>query len=100
MTDRILKYILIALAAMNVADYLFTLRAIYVMGVPEANPLMDLALGTPLFGVIKCLLIPALCYVLWRARHHWRRPAIVGLLMFVTAAYSGVTVWHLIGQLI
>jgi len=94
-----LKAVLCALAAMNVADYLFTLRAIYVLRVPEANPIMDMTLGTPLFGAIKCLLIPALCYLLWRARHRWQRPAIHALLLFVTVAYSGVTVWHLIGQL-
>lgn len=99
MTERMLKAVLCALAAMNVADYLFTLRAIYVMGVPEANPLMDLTLGTPLFGLIKCIIIPAACWMLWRARHHWWRPAIVGLLLFVTVAYSGVTVWHVWGQL-
>ena len=99
MKDRILKYILIALAAMNILDYLFTLRAIYVMGVPEANPIMNMTPGTPLFGVVKLLIVPGLCYLMWRVRHRWRRPAIVGLLMFVTSAYFGVTVWHLIGQL-
>ena len=89
MKDRILKYILIALAAMNILDYLFTLRAIYVMGATEANPIMAAAMDAGLFGPVKLLAVPGLCYLMWRVRHRWRRPAIVGLLMFVTSAYSG-----------
>ena len=100
MTDRILKYILIALAAMNILDYAFTMRAVYVLGATEANPIMAAALGTPAFAVIKLLIVPALCYLLWRSRHLWSRPAIRGLLLFVFAAYSGVTAWHVYGQLL
>jgi hypothetical protein len=99
-TDKILKPLLIALAVMNAVDYAFTVRAIRVLGVPEANPLISVSLGTPLFAVIKLIVIPLLCYLLWRSRHKWKRmkPLICGLLVFVTAAYAVVTIWHFYGQ--
>ena len=99
-TDRILKFILFALAVMNILDYAFTLRAVYVLGATEANPIMAATMGTPAFAVIKLLIVPALCYLLWCVRHMWSRPAIRGLLLFVFAAYSGVTAWHVYGQLL
>ncbi len=100
MTDKYLKLMLIALAVMNVIDYAFTVRATHVLGVPEANPFIDVSLGTPLFAVIKLLVIPFLCYLVWRSRHKWQRmkPLICGLLVFVTAAYAVVTIWHFYGQ--
>jgi hypothetical protein len=100
MTDRFIKLLLILLAALNVADYLFTARAVYILGVAEANPAMDAALGTPFFALVKLLIIPLTCLVIWRSRHLWHRakPLICGLLIFVTAAYSAVAVWHVWGQ--
>lgn len=48
MQDRILKWALITLGALNIADYLLTLRAVYILGVPEGNPAMDALLGVAL----------------------------------------------------
>ncbi len=99
MPDKTLKSLLIALAAMNIADYLFTLRAIYILGVPEANPFMDAALGTPLFFIIKVVLVTAGIWLIWRLRHRWmHRTVIAGLLGFAVLAYGGVTLWHIYGQ--
>lgn len=105
MTDRILKYTLITLAALNMADYFFTLRAVYSMGIQEANPAMDAALGggpSLLFTLIKLVAIPLICLIIWRSRSRWHRmkPLICNLLIFVTVAYVAVTAWHIYGQFI
>lgn len=99
MTDKILKPILIILIALNVLDYGFTMRAVYALNIPEANPFMDLALGSPLFALIKLVIVPAMCYIIWVTRESWQQRLLIGgLLGFVLLAYSGVTVWHFYGQ--
>ena len=101
MNDRILKAVLVALAALNVADYFFTLRAVS-FGVAEGNPAMDAAMGTPLFALVKLVVVPLACFVIWRTRDKWCRTRFLvsGLLIFVTVAYSMVTVWHFWWQLL
>ncbi len=99
MKDKLLKPILIILALLNVLDYGFTMRAVYVLGVPEANPFMDLALGSPLFALIKLAVVPAFCYFVWITREKWQQRLSIGLLLgFVFLAYTGVTLWHIAGQ--
>ena len=94
-----MKYILIVLALLNIADYGFTMRAVYILNVPEANPFMDMALGTPLFAVVKLLIVPLFCYLLYITRDKWQNKLyLTGLLSFVFLAYSGVTLWHIYGQ--
>lgn len=58
MQDRILKWALITLGALNIADYLLTLRAVYILGVPEGNPAMDALLGT-MYG--ECAMVCGGC---------------------------------------
>ena len=99
MKDKTLKPILITLAFLNVLDYGFTMRAVYVLGIPEANPFMDMALGSPLFAAVKLLIVPGFCYIVWHTRQHWQHRAIIGALLgFVFLAYTGVTFWHFWGQ--
>ena len=45
MTDRTFKILLVALAARNAADYVLTLRAVYMLGSAQGNPLMAPVLG-------------------------------------------------------
>lgn len=99
MTDKILKYTLTTLATLNILDYFFTLRAIS-LGFAEGNPAMDIALGTPLFALVKLVAVPLACFVIWRTRGKWYREwsLIFGLLGVVTVAYSAVMVWHVWGQ--
>ena len=100
MPDKVSKPVLITLALLNVADYGFTMRAVYILGVPEANPFMDITLGTPLFAVVKLLIVPSACYLLWAIRDKWQGRSVIGfLLLFVIFAYGGVTLWHIYGQL-
>jgi|GEM_PF-794461 len=66
--ERILWVLLIGVGAFNVADYLLTTLALS-LGYRELNPLMDLVVDTPLFPVIKLVLIPLMLYFIWRRRH-------------------------------
>ena len=98
MRDKVLKWVLIILGALNVADFLFTLRAVYILGVPEGNPYMDALLGTAWFAVVKLLLVPLGLYFIWRRRHGMRWVS-MSLLAVVFAAYTWVTVYHIISQI-
>lgn len=98
MRDRIIKYLLISLAAMNAADYLFTVRAIHTLGVPEGNPVMDALIGTPWFAVIKLVLVPAGLYLIWRCRGRVRR--VIYYAGAASAAYGALTAWHFYGQFV
>ena len=98
MRDRTLKWALLTLGALNIADYLFTLRAVYILGVPEGNPYMDALLGTAWFAVVKLLLVPLGLYFIWRRRHcmGWLSHS---FLTVTLGAYSWVTVYHIISQI-
>lgn len=97
MTDKVLKAILILLSCFNIIDGVSTQIALSG-GAVEANPVINLLVGTPYFLILKLLLIPAVCILLWHTRRLWMQPFISRLLVFVTAAYAGVTVWHMWGQ--
>ena len=98
MRDKVLKWVLISLGALNVADYLFTLRAVYILGVPEGNPYMDALLGTAWFGIVKLVLVPLGLYYIWRLRHGMGFVSRT-LLGVALAAYAWVTVYHIVNQL-
>ncbi len=99
MTDRILVWVLIALAALNIFDYLCTIQAVYLLGVPEGNPLMDALLGTAWFGIVKLFFIPIGLYFVWSKRRGlgW---VSVSLLVLALAAYTAVAAYHSIGTLV
>lgn len=98
MQDRILKWALITLGALNIADYLLTLRAVYILGVPEGNPAMDALLGTMAFGAVKLLLVPLGLYFVWRMRDGmwWVSKSLLGVAL---TAYLWVTCYHIISQI-
>lgn len=97
MTDRMLKFMLIATGIFNVADYISTMIAIS-NGVPEGNPVMDAVIGTPWFPVIKLVLVPLALYFVWRCRGRVRRVVYYAGVVF--AAYGLLTAWHVYGQLL
>ena len=66
--EGILKYLLIGTAAFNIVDYLLTVLALN-MGYREANPIINLVVDTPLFPIIKVVIIPILLYSVWARRH-------------------------------
>ncbi len=93
--DRWIKVALIGIGIFNFADYFLTLRALS-LGIPEGNPYMDALIGTPWFAVVKLIVVPAGLYRIWMVRHgmQWISR---GLLVFVLAAYTWVTVYHMFG---
>ncbi len=93
MRDRTLAAILISIGTFKLADYLFTLRAIFVLGAPEANPLIDVMLGTPWFAVVKIILPAIGLYAIWRFRNR-ARPLFHYALLIPFAAYAWLTLHH------
>ena len=101
MSDKTLKSILVTLGLLNIADYLFTQRAINVLLHPEANPIINLTLGTPWFFIVKVIGVSIALLYIWHIREKWMQNKIISrLLYFVTLAYGSVTVWHLYGQFV
>ena len=101
MRDRLLAFLLASVALFNMADYLFTVRAVYILDKPEANPLIDAALGTPWFAIVKVLLVPLACWLIWRSRHRWKkaRPLIHAGILTLFVAYGWLTLYHVYWQL-
>jgi len=92
MSNKALRIILIALAAMNVADYLLTLRALS-LGATEANPIMAAAMDAGMFGPVKLLAVPLICLGIWCVRDRVRL-AVRGMVAGAVAVYAGLMVWH------
>lgn len=92
MSNKMLQALLIALAAMNVADYLLTLRAIS-FGAVEANPIMAAAMDAGLFGPVKLLAVPLVCLGIWCARARLRL-AVRGMVAGAVVIYGALMVWH------
>ena len=101
MRDRLLACLLASVALFNVADYAFTLRAVYILQKPEANPLINAALGTPWFAVVKVLLVPLACWLIWHSRRRWRKakPLIHAGVLVLFVAYGWLTLYHAYWQL-
>ena len=98
MRDRLLAAILISIGIFKAADYLFTLRAINVLGKVEANPLMDAILHTPWFFVAKILFPLIGLTAIWHFRNRARPIFLYGLLIpFV--AYGWLTLHHAYWQI-
>lgn len=92
MSNKMLQALLIALAVMNVADYLLTLRAIS-FGAVEANPIMAAAMDAGLFGPVKLLAVPLVCAGIWCARARLRL-AVRGMVAGAAVIYGALMVWH------
>ena len=97
---RYLPILLLGIGLFNIADYFFTVNALS-LGATEANPVMDAIVHTPLFPVVKLILIPALLVFFWTVRHkiQTRKNAIMPLTWGVFISYFVVTVYHLYFQL-
>ena len=65
--ERILRDLLLGVAVFNVADYLLTLLALHV-GYREFNPIMDIIVHTPLFPLVKLVVVPIALYFVWSQR--------------------------------
>lgn len=98
MRDRILAAVLLSIMLFKVADYLFTLRAVNVLGAPEANPLIDAMLGTPWFFIAKIILPAIGLYAIWRFRRGARAVFLYALLI-PFAAYAWLTAFHVWWQI-
>ncbi len=96
---KTLAFLLISISAFNIADYIFTERAIS-WGIEEANPWVLLMMETGYYPFLKIGLVSFLLLGIWYARFHFNnlsRAIIFGLwLTFVS--YFAVTVWHIYGQ--
>ena len=92
--------LLLGIGLFNIADYFFTLQALS-LGAIEANPVMDAIVHTPLFSVVKLILIPALLVFFWTMRHkiRTRKNIIMMLTWVVFISYFVVSVYHLYFQL-
>ena len=97
---RYLPILLLGIGLFNVADYFFTVQALS-MGATEANPVMDAIAHTPLFPLVKLILIPTLLVFVWTVRHkiQARKQAIMLLTWVVFVSYFVVTLYHLYFQL-
>ncbi len=95
--DKWIAYILVAIGALNFADYFLTLRALS-FGIEEGNPYMDALIGTPWFPIVKLLLVPLGLYRIWTLRDGmgWISRS---LLILALLAYSWVTGYHMAGML-
>ena len=98
MKSRKLFFMLITICVLNIADYLFTLRALSY-GALEANPLMNPIIAEFMGFVVKVLLVPLGLLFIWHTRHKWSRakPLIIAGIYALFIAYSAVTVWHIYG---
>ena len=92
--------LLLGIGLFNIADYFFTVQALY-LGATEANPVMDAIVHTPLFSVVKLILVPALLVFFWTVRHkiRTRKNIIMMLTWVVFISYFVVSVYHLYFQL-
>ena len=97
MRDKLLMWLLLAVAVFNVGDYFLTLQAISV-GMAEGNPVMDAILHTPIFPLYKLGAVTAFICIVWVSRKHWNKLSVVihaGVwLMFLV--YGSVTAWHFV----
>ena len=100
MNTKYLSILLPGIALFNAADHFFTINALS-LGATEANPVMDAIVHTPLFPVVKLILIPALLVFFWTMRHKIKtRKNIIMLLTWVVfISYFVVTVYRLCFQL-
>ncbi len=91
-----LPILLIGIGLLNIADYFFTVQALS-LGAREINPVMDAIAHTPLFPVVKLILIPVLLLFVWTARHKLqaRKRAIMLLTWVAFVSYFVMTLYHL-----
>jgi len=99
MPDKVLATLLSSTALLNIADYLFTLRAVHVLGRPEANPVIKSILHTPWFPIYKVILVPLCVCFLWYFRDKVRCTRLIPLGAAVSfAVYTVLTGWHIYMQ--
>lgn len=99
MTKPYIIILLIAICILNITDYFFTVKAIS-LGANEANPIMNAIIHTPLFPVVKLILVPGSLLLIWIYRFKIKRlqTLILVLLWIVFAGYLSVKVYHLYWQ--
>ncbi|HHX74293.1 MAG TPA: hypothetical protein GX699_05245 [Firmicutes bacterium] len=99
MHDKVLAALLSLTALLNIADYIFTLRAVHVLGKPEANPVIDSILHTPWFPIYKVIFVPLCICFLWYVRDKVRYTRLIPLGAAVSfAVYAVLTGWHIYMQ--
>ena len=98
MHENKLRFMLIAVALFNAADYFLTLAAVS-KGAVEGNPFMDAILHTPFFPLVKLVAVPVGLYWLWVVRHK-ARPGFMRLVWVAFLAYGFLTVWHTYVQVV
>ena len=86
MNDRLLRLLLLGTGVFNINDYFLTT---YVLnnGHDELNPIINAIVGTPLFPVLKLVVVPGALLLLWLLRFNiGKRILLYAWLLF--SAYS------------
>lgn len=73
--EKLLKAQLFGICLLNIADYFLTVAAL-ADGHTEANPVMAPLVGTVFMPIVKCLFVPLLLLLIWKARHRIGRPLV------------------------
>ena len=96
MTNRHMAILLLGIGLFNITDYFFTVKALS-LGAREANPIMNMIVHTPLFPLVKLILVPGALVLIWifRSKIKRLRKQIMLLLLVAFMGYLAVNVYHL-----
>ena len=91
-----MPFLLIGIGLLNITDYFFTLQA-FSLGAREGNPIMNAIVHTPLFPVVKLIIVPLLLVSVWvsRVKLNRLRNLVMLLLCFSFICYLSVSVYYI-----
>lgn len=93
-----MRLVLLGIALFSVIDYFATARAT-AYGVAELNPIMDAIVHTPLFPLLKLVIIPGALLGIYVIRERWmHRMVLVAGMWILLCVYGALTAWHVWGQ--
>lgn len=89
-----LKYLLLALILLNVADALLTDRIIKLDVGSEGNPFLLGIVGEPSFIILKVVGVLLCAFILWDINRRYPKLALIATTCFVVI-YGGIVLWNL-----
>lgn len=89
-----MKYLLIILVLLNIADGLLTEQIIKFGAGRETNPFLLGVVGEPTFIILKVAGVLLCVLILWDIHRRHPRLALVSSSCFV-AAYAGIVLWNI-----
>ena len=89
-----LRYLLIALISLNIADALLTERIIQLDVGSEGNPFLLGIVGEPSFIILKVAGVLLCAFILWDISRRYPKLALIATSCFV-AVYGGIVLWNL-----